>query len=374
MILGFDAKRLFLNRSGLGNYSRWLVSGLQQTFPGNDFHLYTPTLPERPFGSENRFSDPPFGIHQAPHILKAFWRTKTIKRDLIRDKIEVYHGLSNELPVGIEKTGIRSVVTIHDLIFKTHPEYYKPLDRLIYDKKFRSACERADKIVSVSHYTARNIHEYYGIPLDKIEVIYMDCLPLYHQRAEETQLNQVRQKFRLKAPFFINVGGADGRKNQVALTRAFVQIARQIPHHLVIAGKKGNDTAMIEQIAKQAGVSNKITWLENVSDAELFCLYHLSEALLFPSLEEGFGIPILESYRCNKPVLTSNGSSLKEIAGNAGITCNPRNTDEIANGMLNLAKPEEYERLQKQIPMALSGFEPGQLLKKQMDLYQSLLP
>lgn len=363
--IGFDAKRLFLNKSGLGNYSRWLVNGLIKLFPENQYHLYTTNISnvQKDFTAENVHT------HLPPNLFKSFWRSKGIKKDLLTDKIDVYHGLSNELPIGIETTGIKTVVTIHDLIFKIHPEYYNAIDRAIYDRKFRSACERSDKIVAISEHTKASIIDFYKIPAEKITVIYLDSSERFHTIPNPQKVEEVKQNYGLINPFFLNVGAIGGRKNQLCLVEAFAKVASQIEHDLILVGRAGKDLEAINSIIKKYGLFNRVKHLVSVADEDLFHLYHASYATVYPSLYEGFGIPIIESYRSGKPVLTSKGSSLEEVAGKAGLFCNPNDISEMASQLLKLTEQATYQHLQKAIPEELIRFDPQKSIKKYMNLY-----
>lgn len=365
--IGFDAKRLFLNKSGLGNYSRWLVNGLANQFAENEYHLYTTNVSDvqKDFIGEN------IHTHLPPNLFKGFWRSKGIKKDLLKDGILVYHGLSNELPIGIETTGIKTVVTIHDLIFKIHPEYYNPIDRAIYDRKFRSACERADKIVAISEHTKRNIMNFYGVPDEKINVIYLDSSEQFYKPANAEKIAQVKQKYGLTNPFFLNVGAIGGRKNQLKLVEAFIEIAGKIEHDLLLVGKSGKDNEVINNLLKKYKLSNRVKHLEFVNDQDLFHLYHASYATVYPSLYEGFGIPIIESFRCGKPVLTSKGSSLEEVAGSGGLFCDPKNVSDLASKLLELTQSKTYQHLLGHISEALKPFNPKESISRYMDLYRN---
>ena len=148
MQIGFDAKRLFYNKTGLGNYSRNLVQNLHRYYPANTFHLFAPRpIPAHPFFSETNFK-----LHQNTRSPSGFWRSWSQARDWTKQGIQVYHGLSNELPFTVPK-GVKSIVTIHDLIFKTLPTTYPTIDRWIYDKKVKVSCTIADAIITISQQT-----------------------------------------------------------------------------------------------------------------------------------------------------------------------------------------------------------------------------
>src|SRR5581483_8496685 len=172
MRIGYDAKRAFLNRTGLGNYSRWLIQSLALYHPQNHYYLYTPKL--KP-GNNIDFPSVVRTILPKSKLFTSWWRSSGIVQDLLRDKIDLYHGLSHELPAGIGKTGIKSVVTVHDLIFMRFPQYFSWINRVIYGAKLKYACQAADKIIAISDRTKQDIIELIGISPDKIEVVYQGC-------------------------------------------------------------------------------------------------------------------------------------------------------------------------------------------------------
>jgi len=366
--IGFDAKRLFLNKSGLGNYSRWLINGLANQFPENEYHLYTTNTSE----FQKDFSGDNIHTHLPPNLFKTFWRSKGVKRDLLHDKIKVYHGLSNELPYGIEKIGIKSIVTIHDLIFKVFPDYYNSIDRAIYDIKFRNACERADKIVAISNHTKECIINYYNIHPDKIEVIYLDASEKFNFPSTFLKIEQVKEKFGIQKPFFLNVGAIGGRKNQLRLVKAFASIANKIEQNLLLIGKPGKDLEEINLIISKYKLADRIYHFSEVNDEDLFNIYQASYATVYPSIYEGFGIPLIESYRSGKPILTSMGSSLEEIAGKSGLICNPIDCDDISKKLLELTDSITYKKLFDNIPNSLFHFKSELLIKKYMNLYNEI--
>lgn len=367
--IGFDAKRLFHNKSGLGNYSRWLVKSIAERHPHCNYHLYTPGLSSNliDFDTKN------FIIHQPTGIMKRFWRSKTIKKDLIKDNIDIYHGLSNEIPYGIEKTEIKSVVTIHDLIFKSHPQFYNPIDALIYDQKFKSACFRADKIVAISNYTKLQIVEHYNINPEKIEVIYLDCSDVFHKKPTENEIENVKKELDINSDFFLNVGAIGGRKNQFRILDAFAQISQKTDKSLVFVANNNKNTELLFENIKKYKLENRCKILSGLNDENLHKLYHASYASVYPSLIEGFGIPILESYRSGKPVITSKGSSLEEIAGSAALLCNPENTDSISENFLKIINSELYNNLIKKIENELCRFSLENTTDKYINLYKNLI-
>ncbi|MEL6944605.1 MAG: glycosyltransferase family 1 protein, partial [Bacteroidota bacterium] len=233
--IAFDAKRLYNNFTGLGNYSRTLVQNLARHFPEHHYHLYTPKIKKN---SETLpFLEHPQLQTQLPNTaFKSFWRTFNIKKDLLKANIDIYHGLSHEIPVGIHKTGIKSVVSIHDLVIKRYPNYFPWLDRQIYDWKFRYACEHADAIVAISESTKQDIIEFYDIPAEKIQVIYQTCHERFQQILPNEHLQQIAQKYQLPSHFYLYVGSIIPRKNLDKIIDALALLPKDLQLPMVVIG------------------------------------------------------------------------------------------------------------------------------------------
>ena len=151
--IGFDAKRAFYNSSGLGNYSRNLLGALAKNYPENTYHLFTPKSKSRnKIENEGQFViiEPQLTIFR---MISPLWRLRYMIADIRRQKLDIFHGLSQELPFGIGNSGVKSVVTVHDLIFVRFPEYYNKIDVKIYYWKLRHACRVSDHIVAISQQT-----------------------------------------------------------------------------------------------------------------------------------------------------------------------------------------------------------------------------
>ena len=237
MKIGFDAKRLYCNFTGLGNYSRALVKNVQESFPGNDYHLYTPKIKER---EETSFykHHASFVTHVPDISLKAHWRSYGVGKQLKKDGIDLYHGLSNEIPFTLKKNGVKSIVTIHDLIFKVYPKTYSLIDRNIYDLKFKKSCQLADKVIAISNSTKQDIIKYYGIDADKIEVIYQTCNPIFYNEATEN--DKVFKHYDIPSEYLLFVGSIETRKNLGLLLDAYqyLPVQERIPL-VVIGGNRG---------------------------------------------------------------------------------------------------------------------------------------
>ena len=206
MKIGFDAKRITHNATGLGSYGRTLVNALADVAPDDcQLLLYTPDKGREELCRQVQISDSMRFAYPQKKLPKWLWRSKGIVNDLQRDHIDIFHGLSGELPWGIRKAAIGSVVTIHDLIFLRHPEYYSRIDRLIYRRKFLQTVSEADRIIAISECTKRDIMHYADVDEAKISVVYQACSTFFKLREGEDKLQDVNARYMLPARYIVNV-------------------------------------------------------------------------------------------------------------------------------------------------------------------------
>ena len=376
MKIGFDAKRAFTNFTGLGNYSRTTVKILADDFPEHSYFLYNPRVPD-----ENQIAFLNLPKHADVHIripksffyelFPSLWRRMGITKDILNDKLDIYHGLSHELPSGIEKTGIPTVVTIHDLIFKRFPEYYKATDRAIYERKFKEACEVADLVIAISEQTKKDIIQFFNIDEKKIRVVYQSCSSIFHQEINKMMLMKVRVKYQLPERFLLNVGTIEKRKNALLIIKALKKLDENIP--LVIIGKKTPYIDEIKQYLMKNDLEHRVIFHHTISFDELPIIYHLSSAFIYPSRFEGFGIPIIEALQCGVPVIAATGSCLEEAGGPNSIYINPDDEVELAKAINKILSENNSERISAGVTYA-SKFNHKQIASDLMKVYKELVP
>lgn len=317
MKIGYDAKRLFFNGSGLGNYSRSTVDMVARLAPeGTTEVLFSPSQ-----GNRHGFELPSTAsvIYPSKGLMRRFssiWRTTYMGRDIQRAGVDLYHGLSHELPADIATSGARSVVTIHDLIFVHHPELYKAIDRAIYIKKYRSSCMRANRIIAISEQTKNDLVEHWQIDPDKIDVVYQGCNPMFYTPATEDECEIVRQRYSLPSErFILSVGTVERRKNLRLTLEAMV--SGHITTPLVSCGRWTPYKDELEAYAASNGISHLVHWHNDIDFADLPAIYRMAGVTVYASLFEGFGIPILEAMNSGTPVITSQGGVFPETGGDA---------------------------------------------------------
>lgn len=330
MRIGFDAKRAFNNQRGLGNYSRETIRILTSLAPENQYFLFTPKIsPEfEHFHPENADI---VSSYKNGKLQQASWRTFGITKEAEKLRLDIYHGLSHELPSGIEKTNVRTVLTMHDMLFIKHPELFPFFDRIMYRKKYLRSCCIADRIIAVSEQTKRDTLELTHIDENKIEVVYQGCRPEFKAKVSEEQKRQLKHKYRLPDQFLLNVAAIEPRKNQMLILKALANCRIDTP--LVIAGKNTDYQKELLSFIEHHGLQSQVTILSDIPDADLPILYQSATLFVFPSIYEGFGIPVVEALESGLPVIASTGSCLEESGGPDSIYVSPNDENELAESI-----------------------------------------
>lgn len=373
MKLGFDAKRALNNSTGLGNHARILLNAMMRDFPENEYHLFSPKAKDEYFHQLHGDFKIHFPQNKLQQIANPLWRSFSIKNDLLRSRLDIYHGLSNEIPFGIHKTGIASVVTIHDLIFLKHKAQYPWLDRQFYETKTRYAAKHADHIIAVSEETKRDLIELYGAKEKKISVIYPSVERNFQTTDDGQQTTEISTKYRLPAKYILNVGSFFPRKNQKTLIEAFDQIRFQVQEDLVLVGNIGTQKQQIEQLITSKNLSDRVHIISNVSNEDLPAVYRNASVFVFPSLFEGFGAPVLEALFSRVPGIATRGNAIEEAAGKSSLLVNPLSVEEIANALLQILSNETLRN-----KMIEEGYKHAQTMtdtvfaQKTMRVYRSL--
>jgi glycosyltransferase involved in cell wall biosynthesis len=375
MDIGFDAKRLFCNFTGLGNYSRTLLRNLSTYYPESQYHLYTPYIRHSsdtiPFLNEQYFK-----IHMPRGRFKNLWRSWKVIHDIQDNGNQLYHGLSHELPFQIKKTGTRTVVSIHDLIFKIYPDTYSAIDRKIYDLKFGYACRNADRIIAISQSTRNDIVKLYNIDPDKIDVIYQASNPLYYEDKDPSENELVRQHYKVPRSFMLYVGSIEKRKNLKTLIQAMALVPSDLRLPLVVVGRGGRYKKECENLALAQGLEKQVIWINYLWENDhLKSLYQMATAFVYPSVYEGFGLPVTEALLSRTPVITSNVSSLPEAGGPASLYVDPLSPAEISNALQQILSSESLRKKMKEEghQYAKKMFHAETVTAQVMQCYQKIL-
>ena len=335
MKIGFDAKRVYNNNTGLGHYSRTLVKNLAKFYPNNEYVLFTPktsNLFKIDINENIKVVTPSTFLNK---IFKNIWRGSWVKNDCKKLGIDLYHGLSHQIPTGIKNAGIKSVVTIHDLIFERYPEQHGKINVLLYRRKFKYACKNADGIIAISKQTKNDLIDFYKVPQEKITVCYQTCNPAFAIKCNEAEIQKIKVKYNLPEKYFLSVGSITERKNLLTVCKAVKELNNNIPLVVIGSGRKYKD--QIKNYLQENNIAHKVIFLNDsdaANDAEFKnskdfpAIYQSATCFIYTSIFEGFGIPILEAMCSGVPVIASNVSCMAETGGDAALYVNP--LDEIA--------------------------------------------
>lgn len=326
LTIGFDARNAMTNLTGLGNYSRRVIDVLSNEHPDWRFLLYSPEMGDNPRVT-------PLLEHANTEVVTPsgrFWqRFNTLWRmiggltsSVKRDGLDLFHGLCNELPLDIKRAGIPSVVTVHDLIPSRYRSTPKSSDRSLYNFKLSHAVANATRIIAVSESTKRDIVDIYKVNPEKIDVVYQCCDPIFSQTVPPETILQARRRYKISGRYILTVGTVEERKNQLLPIKALPWLPHDMK--LVIVGRRTKEyAAQCDEVVKQLDLGNRVIWLENIGMNGLVPLYAGSAIGSYTSRYEGFGLPVIESISCGKPVIAATGSCLEEAGGPGAIYVDP---------------------------------------------------
>lgn len=375
MKIGFDAKRLFCNQRGLGNYSRTLVGILQREFPEHEYHLYTPKMRTN-IADFEYFTSDAFCVHQPEH--KNFlWRSFLMHSQIKKDSIDIYHGLSHELPHFLDRKRTKTVVTIHDLIFLANKASSTYINRYLYNSKAKHSCLNADRIIAISENTKRDIVHYYDVDPSRIDVVYQSCNPIFYNPRSEIQNQEVLKRLGISFDYFLFVGGAEQNKNLKLVIDAYRLLPQDLRIPLLVVGRgRKKSVEEAKQLISAYKLDSYFVWMDNLSsNLDLQSLYQCSRGLIFPSLYEGFGLPLLEALLSSTPVLSSNSSSLTEAGGPSSLYFNPTAVEELVHTIEKVLSDDELaQRMRREgLAYAHENFMPEHFGQNVMKSYKRVL-
>ena len=376
MKIGFDAKRAFYNRRGLGNYARNLIEGLNVYYPHNEYVLYTPVV------QRERVEDwygkyPKIMVREPKGILTrnfgSLWRSYFLADCLKCGGLDIYHGLSHELPFGIEKIAVKKIVTIHDLIFMRYPHLFSIVDRAVYNQKYRYAINKADIIIATSWQTKEDIVKYFHVSEDKIKIVYQSCHPRFYSHCSQSKIDAIKKKYLLPDEYALYVGAIEENKNIFSLVCALADI-KDSTLQLVLVGQGKSYKNKIVRKIRELKLENRVWFVDKALDEDLPALYQGSRFFVYPSFFEGFGIPILEALFSGKAVVTSRSSSMPEAAGPGALYIDPNSIRELREAMDKLASDSAMrDSLAHEGRHHVEKFHLHESAKSMMNIYRSVV-
>ena len=340
MRIAFDGTTLTPGRTGVGYYTEHLLQHLAREVEetGDEIVVVSnqPIDTQRPLPAHVRVH----AGHRFP--VRIGWMQLRAQRALDSVKPDVAHFTNGMMPVG---SPVSTIVTIHDMSLRLYPRCH-PLRRLVLNRPLMHlAIRQAASIVTVSESARRDLLRLHGIAADRVSVVHEAASPAFHPITDQAELDRIRSKYGLPSRFVLYVGTIEPRKNLARLVEAFAQARRRgIPHHLVCVGPYGWSSRDLNGRIDRLGLKDAVHFTGYAPFDDLPVLYNLGELFVFPSMYEGFGLPVVEAMASGRPVITSNTSSLGEIAADAAVTVDPASVDAIADALVRVATDELLRR------------------------------
>lgn len=358
MKIGFDAKRYFHNRTGLGNYSRDLINGLCTYCPDHRYFLFDRS-PDLGMVSKN-------AVAVTPQRPSSIWRVHGMIKEMQLYQLDVFHGLSNELPYGTYPKQIKKIVTIHDVIFRLFPEQYAFVDRSIYHEKTRHAVKIADTVIATSRATAKDLMHLYHLEEGKIKVVYQTCGDVHKETYSGSEINNFRNTNRLQEPYLLYVSSFQTRKNHLPLIKAFAAL-KQNKVKLVLAGRKGETYDNCVRLIKALQLEKLVNLVDDISYSELPLLYRGASGFIYPSMIEGFGIPLIEAAYAGLPMAVNDIAVFREIAPEGTLFFDVNQEESMIRSMRNLL---QINKDSMSYTNHLSQFNAAAISKKLIEIYE----
>lgn len=361
MRIGYDAKRAYMNATGLGMYSRNLIQSVIKDEAIEQVYLYTPKK-KSSFLKGDKKTAIVLPFSWLPRILLGLWRSFGIGFWVNSSKLDIYHGLSAELPFGIgDKT--KKILTVHDTLFNRYPEDYPWVDRILARWKLGYALSQADKVIAVSQSTKEDVIRYYSVDTRKIEVIYV---PIQVESKKFTSY-QVHPR-----PYILCVSSFIPRKNQILLIQAFEQIADNVDYDLVMIGSGRHYLKECYQYIKKSKYRKRIFVEQGLRNEMVASYYQSALFSVCPSLYEGFGIPIVESIIYDCPVLASNNPAHVEVGQGRIKLFQKDSLHSLTTSLLEMTNHIEDIRKEQMKDKAefLNLYSPDRIARQVLEVYR----
>jgi glycosyltransferase involved in cell wall biosynthesis len=346
MRIGIDATPI-TNRSGTGYYAQKLIEFLGRADSENEYVLFCPHGYERFLERSRMFNYPNFHVERifiAGQVGQFAWKQFSLPRLVKKYDIDVIHYPSFIASLRID---LPSVLTVHDLCFSLFPDTFSRLRQPYYRHMISRSVARCDSIICDSDSTRKDLLQRMKTKDGRIETVHLGVDPVsFFQVKDESEKKRVREKYNLPDRYLLYVGTLEPRKNIPRLIRAFEYgvVAKGLPYHLVIAGRKGWLFDAIFKEVNLLNLSDLVHFPGYVEHSDLAAVYSMAQAFAYPSLYEGFGLPCLEAMSCGTPVVTSATSSLPEVVGDYALVVDPLSVDSIAGALQKVCLDEDVIR------------------------------
>jgi glycosyltransferase involved in cell wall biosynthesis len=325
---------------GISRVIYHLLTEFARDARGHQFDVFVPEAPaaDEPM-ARGKLRFVPAGGATARPALRIAWEQTMLPRRVARVQPDLLHGMAYALPAG---WGGPSVVSVYDLSFLRYPRTFNAANRIYLAAATRAAVRRARRVLTISDFTRRDIVRFLNVPEERVEVIY----PAAEERFQALPIEEVaafRRAHDLPEVYIFAFGTLEPRKNLVGLLHAYARLAEPRPP-LIVGGGTGWRVSPIFDTVRQLGLEQQVTFLGFVPEDELPLWYNAARLFAFPSLYEGFGLPVLEAMACGTPVITSNAASLPEVGGKAVALVAPQDADQLAREMQRVLDDAQLRR------------------------------
>lgn len=333
MNIGIDIRplSLFNDSAGLYQHTYNLVSNLLAIDSNNEYTLLS-TL--RGFKGDGRIAER--HVKRLPgRILDLIMKRFSVSLERIVGDLDVFHGPCFQLPPCFRS---KAVVTIHDLMPFRHPEFFRTGQEDCFVRWIHASLKQADVIITVSNFVKGELMELFHIPEYRVRVIYNGIADIFFHVRDKAIIEQVKGKYGIQGRYLLFVGNIEPKKNIETLIHAWANLRNSSAYRypLVVAGKKSWYFETVWETVRQVRLEKNVIFTDIVSNEDLPCLYSGAELFVFPSLFEGFGIPVIEAMACGIPVVASNQTSIPEVAADAALLVNPMDAEGIAEAMYKI--------------------------------------
>lgn len=366
MRIGIDARAIHLQ--GIGRYIRELIRHLARVDTRNQYIIYFPTVEHM---DENKIDNPNFQCVLVPYQIYTVKEQLYLPYFLYKDKLDLFHSTTS-LAIPLLRT-CRHVITLHDLLLKIHPEFLpSKLSWVYFQITNWWAIKFADKIITISDFTSKELSALYPKSRHKITTIHNGVSAEFQVIKDKEVLENVKKKYGITKDYILYVGTYKENKNLPTLVKAYAQLPHHMRHsyYLVIVGKQSTRYPEVPALIKQLGIESTVICINHVREEDLPVFYSGATVFVFPSIYEGFGLPIIEAMACGAPVVASNQASIPEIATDAAILTDPLNVKGMSGAVYDvLSNPQLRKMLVEKGLERAKSFSWEKTARETMQLY-----
>jgi len=376
MKIAINTLPLYKTKVGMGRYIVELVNNVPDLDKLNNYLFYV-SKENKKFFDLNKKNVEVIEIPSilTPPFVKILWEHFILPISLRKNKVDLYHAPGFVLPLFdvLSSKKMKKIITVADMTFFSHSRLHVGLKNKYFRILMPASIKKADRIITISENTKKDVLAHIRIGEKKVVSIHLAVDDIFTPK-KESETIAVRNKYNITSPYILFVGMLEPRKNLEGLLKAFASIKDKVKHKLVIVGKVGWKYDHIFNLINELNLKKNVIFTGYVPDHDLPALYSNATCFVYPSFYEGFGIPVLEAMACGCPVITSDNSSLKEIAGNAAILVNPHDIDEIKDAILELIANKDKRNMFKHKGLKqIKMFSWKKMAKKTISLYHGIL-